>query len=340
MFTAYDVYVRVECKAAGANRSVGFEELTVTTHREFNKRTQPNLRPGANIFRVTADKLAAGKVLKLAVDYEFNGEKKTSVHTVAKFPYYFRIDVPGWKLRTIRNYDYDFNNEAAKMVGYRLALAPASAGEADAGLRPEDVEAKFTQAFPHPADMTNPCKPKQVETDPIQTNGFFPQSRVRKKADENMHKLIAQLKGSGDSAYKAWHAAQQLGDYPEAVDVLHERLKTSSLDLTLFICKALAQIADPKSLEPLLAKWQKAPRGAPGTRYIPDCLAAIGDRRAVQPLIGKLRSVRFDFRFHIAHALGILGGADAEAALKDLAANDPFPAIREEAREALKKLRK
>ncbi len=340
VFTAYDVYVRLECKAASAPRGAGFEELKITTRREFNKRTQPNLRPGENVFRVTAEKLSPGKVLALEVDYEFKGKRITSAHTIASFPYYFRVDVPGWKLREIKNYDYDFNNEAARMLGYRLALAPAAGRAVSAGVPASEAEGKFAESDPHPADMTHRAKPKAVETDPIQTNGFFPQSRARKPADANMHKLIAQLKAGADRSYKAWHAAQQLGDYPEAVDVLNDRLKTASLDLTLFICKALAQIADPKSLDPLLKKWETAPRGAPGTRYIPDCFAAIGDRRAVKPMIAKLKLCRFDFRFHIAHALGVLGGKDAEEALADLAKNDPFPAVREEAIEALKKLRK
>ncbi|KKK70830.1 hypothetical protein LCGC14_2920050, partial [marine sediment metagenome] len=253
---------------------------------------------------------------------------------------YFRLDLPGWKLRDIRNYDRDFGNETARMIGYRMRLVDATGASPDTSLDTEKFAKKFAQAHPHPAKMINPRQPKALETDPIQTNGFLPQFRGRKPPDERMKELVAQLKASPDRAYKAWHAAQQLGEYPASLDVLHERLKTSSLDLTLFICKALAQIADPKSIDPLLAKWRMAPAGAPGTRYIPDCLAAIGDRRAVKPLVAKLKQVRFDFRFHIAHALGILGGPDAEVALKDLAANDPFPPIRAEAAAALKKLRK
>ena len=83
------------------------------------------------------------------------------------------------------------------------------------------------------------------------------------------------------------------------------------------LCKALAQIGNRRAIEPLLAKWNRAPRGAPGTRYIPDALAAIGDRRVVPHLIAPLKRCRFDYRFHIAHALGVLGGPDAEEALED-----------------------
>ena len=47
---------------------------------------------------------------------------------------------------------------------------------------------------------------------------------------------------------------------------------------------------DKKAVKPLLAKWAKEPAaGAPGTRYIPDVLAAIGDRSVVAELIKPLK---------------------------------------------------
>jgi len=155
-----------------------------------------------------------------------------------------------------------------------------------------------------------------------------------------MQALLRNLNNSSDGSYRAWNAAQELGNYPEALPWLCKRLEKANIDLTLFIVKALAQIGDAKAVDALLAKWKMAPRGAPGTRYIPDALAACGkgDPRVVPALIAPLRRVRFDFRFHIAHALGILGGPQAERALKDLAEHDPFPAVREEARAALKRL--
>ena len=39
----------------------------------------------------------------------------------------------------------------------------------------------------------------------------------------------------------------------------------------------------------------------------------------------------FDYRSHIAYALGILGGSAAEETLRDLSRNDPFPAVHEQA---------
>lgn len=70
-------------------------------------------------------------------------------------------------------------------------------------------------------------------------------------------------------------------------------------------------------------------------RYIPDAVAAIGDPSVVPQLVAPLPRCRFDYRFHIAHALGVLGGPEAEAALEDLARHDPLPAVRHEARRAL-----
>ena len=60
----------------------------------------------------------------------------------------------------------------------------------------------------------------------------------------------------------------------------------------------------------------------------------------VPELIAPLKRCRFDFRFHIAHALGILGGPEAEKALENLALGDPFPAVRREAQRALAALRR
>ena len=341
VYTAYDVRIRAEFKTAGNPRSVGLNRLRLTTHRECNKRTLPNLMPGENTFRLTAQRLAEGWALELQVDYELSGKALKQTHTVGRFPYFFRIDAPGVKLRTIGNYDQDFGNEAVRMLAYRMRLVPAGGAKLDASLPAKQAAGKFEQSFPHPADMTRRRNAKVPESDPMQTSGFFPQSRQKRPADERMRELIRIVRTAPDRAYKTWRAAQELGNYPcpEVVDALCKELPGANLDLTLFICKALAQIADPKAIEPLLAKWRLAPRYAPGARYIPDALAAIGDRRVVADLIAPLKRLRFDFRFHIAHALGILGGPQAEKALKELAKDDPFPAVREEAAAALKKLR-
>ena len=171
----------------------------------------------------------------------------------------------------------------------------------------------------------------------METSGFFPQSRARDDDDAAMNALVEKLRSA--KVTERWLAAEDLGSYPKAVEALCQALPKADIDLTLFICKALAQIGDQKAVEPLLAKWKLGAAGAPGTRYIPDALAAIGDRRVVPALIAPLAGHRWDFRLHIAHALGILGGPEAEKALEDLAANDPLRAVREEAAEGLKQLR-
>lgn len=59
-----------------------------------------------------------------------------------------------------------------------------------------------------------------------------------------------------------------------------------------------------------------------------------------EALVRPLKRVRFDFRFHIAHALGELGGPVAQKALKDLAKADLFPAVRAQAAAALERIRR
>ena len=66
-------------------------------------------------------------------------------------------------------------------------------------------------------------------------------------------------------------------------------------------------------------------------------LSAIGDRRVVPDLIAPLKRSRFDCRFHIPTPRGSRGGPEGEAALKDLAASDPFLDVRGLAAQALKK---
>ncbi len=347
-YTAYALSIKCEFLTAGESGGVGMSAPNLTVRRMFNKRALPNLMPGENCFKVAAAKLADGWALKLTVDYQLNDETAKSEHLIAKLPYYFRIDAPGVELRKIRswNYDQDFNNEAVRMLGYSMELVPARGAKLTESLPAEEVEPAFAKSFPHPADMTHRRITKTPETDPMQTSGFFPQSRLRLEDKEKMNALIRQLNNNGDSSYEAWSAAQELGNYPDSVDWLCRRLGKANIDLTLFIVKALAQIGDAKAIEPLLGKWRQGPNGAPGTRYIPDALAEISarsgkvDPRIVPALVSALEQVRFDFRFHVAHALGELGGEEAAKALRDLVANDPFPAVREEARAALEKIQR
>lgn len=202
-------------------------------------------------------------------------------------------------------------------------------------------EKAFIISSPHPVGKG--LFKKRIMTSPVlgiaRADGFFPQKGGAgyNGEDRKAHiaKLIKTLKTGKDSSPATWRAAEALGAFPEALDALLEELPSADIDLTLFICKSLARIPSPKAVEPLLKKWEQAPSGAPGTRYIPDVLAAIGDPKAVPYLTEKLTHVRFDFRFHIARALGVLGGKQARKALQDLAANDPFPAVRQMAEAAM-----
>jgi hypothetical protein len=144
---------------------------------------------------------------------------------------------------------------------------------------------------------------------------------------------------TGKNPMSRWKAVDDLADYPHAIDTLLAEVPAADGDMLLHLCKVLAQHPHTKMLPVRLARWEKAPAGAPGTRYIPDVLAAIGDRRAVPELVRPLKGLRFDFRFHVAYALGVLGGEQAEAALADMAANDPAPYVRQLAAEGLAKAR-
>lgn len=337
VYTAYNFFVKAEFRTTGDVRKVGMNRLKVVVHRMLNKRTLPNLRSGENYLKVTADRLAEGLHLELEVNYRVDGEPRQERRIIRQLPYYFKIDVPGVAERVLKNYDRDFNNGALQMVSVKMRLLPAEPLTGGAPSLPEaEVLPKFKESSPHPADMTNPREVRAYETDIMQTNGFFPQSTRVLDDDEAMNALIQKLKTG--SVYERWKAAEDLGSYPKAVDALLEELPQANIDLTLFIVKALAQIKDRKAIAPLLEKWKRAPLGSPGTRYIPDALAAIGDPSVVPHLIEPLERCRFDFRFHIAHALGILGGPEAKKALRDLAEHDPFPPVREEAMKALQKL--
>ncbi|KPJ72004.1 MAG: hypothetical protein AMS14_08710 [Planctomycetes bacterium DG_20] len=122
------------------------------------------------------------------------------------------------------------------------------------------------------------------------------------------------------------------------MDPLVKALSGADGDKTIYICKALARIGDRQAVPALLDKWERQRvSAAPGSRYVPDALAACGDQAAVPALVKPLRTLRLDYRFHVIHALGVLGGSQAKEALAYLAENDPHYANRVLAREFLKR---
>ncbi len=314
-YSAYGFMVKVECRTENDPRSVGVKDMKVTAFRQLSKRALPHLRPGTNYLRLTADSLAEGLALELSVDYRVNGRPHSVREVVASFPHYFRIDVPAGPERVSKEYDQHWNDGALQMSAVGMKLVPAAGRKLSFSVEPREAQPHFAKSRPHPADM---------------------QSSARLEDGAKMNELIKRL--DSKKYIERWHAAEDLGRYPGALPVLLEKLPKANVDMTVFICRALAQIKDRRAVGPLLAKWKAGQKGTPGTRYIPDALAAIGDRSVVPHLVAALTKVRFDLRFHVAHALGILGGEQAEAALKDLAKNDPFKAVREEATRALAKL--
>ncbi|MGQ9662929.1 MAG: HEAT repeat domain-containing protein [Kiritimatiellia bacterium] len=344
VYTEYMFYVKVELSSQRDVRKVGMRRMNITAWRMLNKRTLPTLRPGPNWVKVTADHLEPGYALKLRIAYSIKGESHIEERLIRALPHYFCITVPDADLKVLKNYDQDWNTGEIRMTAITLSLVPAADLTNWSVSEPEQVAlAAFRQSAPHPADMTNHKLCKVSETDIRQTNGFFPQAGPGSRDDEQkMKELLVVLDWGRPAAdpRPQWLAAEDLGDYPRAMDALLEILPQANIDLTVFICKALARHPDRKMIGPLLAKWREAPAGAPGTRYIPDVLAAIGDRSVVPDLIRPLKHCRFDYRFHIARALRILGGPEAEKVLEDLAANDPLRAVREEAREGVERLRK
>jgi hypothetical protein len=336
-YTAYEFQIKTEFKSAHDPSAVGVRNLKIVAQRELNQRTLPSLRPGVNVLRVSAEKMEPGKLLELSVSFSVKGEERGVTQRIASFPHYFQIDTGPADELVVKNFDWVFNSGDIKMHAFKMRLIPANGQVADASLPQKSSAEAFAQAFPHPANLATLEPVKFPETDLSETSGFLPQGTVQVSHDtEKMNQLIEKMNtGTG---MDPWVAAEELGAYPEAIDALLAALPKADLDLTSHICKALAQLKNRKAIKPLLEKWEVAPRCSPGTRYIPDVLATLGDRSVVPALTAKLKEVRFDFRFHIAYALGKLGGDEAERTLHDLAERDPFPAIRQFAREQLKQM--
>ena len=338
VYTAYDFFIKVELSTRGKPRDVGVQDLKIVVFRMLNKRTLPQLRPGRNALRVTADRITPGLGLELAIEYRVEGVPHRQTRFITQFPYYFSIDVPSVPEDVRDDYDQHFNEGPLRMVAISMRLQPAGAEtKAEASLQEAEALPLFSISSPHPAKMGRKEPVPRPEREVRETSGFFPQSDDVRDDEVTMRALLQDLKGK--DVERRWLAAEDLGAYPRALAPLLAELPSADGDQTLFLCKALAQLKDRRAIRPLLEKWKRAPGGAPGTRYVPDVLAAIGDRSFVPQLVAPLTRCRFDYRFQIAHALGILGGPEAERALQELAAGDPFPAVREEAARALRELR-
>jgi hypothetical protein len=349
VYTLYSYFVKAEFHTAGQPQTVGMDALKLTAVRQLNKRTLPHLRPGRNVVRVTADRIPEGRTLMVRIRYTIRGRLFEVTQTPRQSPFYFRIDTPDVEPVVLYNYDARWNDGALRMDSIKVWLAPPPemhpAGQ-PVILNRAACEAAFRAPSPHPADMTLLRPVKRPETDVRQTNGFFPQAGPgTKEPDPRMKELIEIVRSrpprrdGHEGQMRQWVAAEELGNYPAAMNALLAKLPRSGPDLTVFICKALARNPDPEMIPALLRKWRHAPWGSPGTRYIPDVLAAIGDASVVPRLVERMPKCRFDFRLHIAYACGKLGGPEAERALELIARHDPLRANREFAREQLERLR-
>ena len=276
VYTAYTFLVKVELSSKRDAKGVGIRGLRVAAKRQLNKRTLPNLMPGENVLRISADRIAAGRSLEVEIRYRVDGKPMIVTRRTSRFPHYFRIDVPGVAFRVLKNYDQDFNDGALQMESIRLTLVPSSAGQ-DASLPEAEARAKFQESNPNSqlADLVNKKEVDAYESDVMQVSGFFPQSRAVWTDREKYAKLVETFKTG--KAVERWVAAEDLGNYPEAIDLLCDALPTADIDLTLFIVKALAQIHDKNAIAPLLEKWKRGTGGTAGDPLHPGRPG--GDRR-------------------------------------------------------------
>lgn len=343
----YSFLVRAEMKSAKP-AGVGVDALKVTVHRQLNMRALPNLMPGENVWKITFDRIPEGKVLALGVDYEVNGEARSENRVIASSPYYFRIDVDGLgadKLAT-PNYLADWGGEKTfnlpgqplRMKSIRVTLTSPPAGKILPSMPADQAEPFFRKVYPNPNtyDRRMVNKDKVPEFD-SQVTGFFPQLPDSVKHPEDPREwynwLIANVADGGSRL-------SQCPEGTDPVEMMIEKLPRAHGLHTLGICAVLSQMRDKRAVPALLAKWEQAPDYGPGTRYIPDVFAAMGDRALVAPLVKRVTELRIDYRIHIAHALGILGGPEAEKTLRMLVEKDPNISVRGEAERALQRLKK
>jgi PBS lyase HEAT-like repeat len=336
----YCVLVKAEFRTARKPASVGMDRLKLTLKRQLNRRMLTNLLPGKNLLEVSAERMEPGTALELAISYTANGKPHTVTRTIGKLPFYFEVNIDGVSsehLKKMRSKVTRFNIESwpLRMTSIAMRLVPAKSGKLDSSLPAKRCQVTFAKKYPHPFTPVRKRSNKRSPTLDSEVSGFLPQAprpAVRKlsaKEKIEFEKLLAGL--------RRWDNAQALGAYPRAVEPLCKALKRANGDLTIFICKALAQIGDPRAVPALRAKWNRSlTNHSPGTRYIPDALAACGGRSAVPDLLRPLKKLRCDYRFHVLRAVGMLGGAEAKAALEHAAQHDPHRAVREMAKTYLK----
>jgi len=348
--TAYYTFlIKAEFRTDSRPEQVGMNALKVTVHRQGNKRAMCNLMPGENIIKISADAIPEDTALKLQINYEVNGEKKNITRNIVSFPHYFRVDIKGLPQDKLKNPYYlakfggsgSFNlpEHPLRMHSVKAELVPRSSADADESMSAKEAEPFFKKAYPIPYTWDR----KMVHKDKIpeyesEVSGFFPQFP---RTDDQPKDPVAYYNWLADHIGRADPPLIKIKDdsVKDAVAWCIEKFpKVHSLH-KLGLCNALAHFRDKRAIPVLLEYWKKAPASGPGDRYIPDTLAAIGDPSVVPALVAEVKRLRYDYRVHVAHALGILGGKEAVKALESFAENDPNISVRSEAERNLKKLK-
>jgi len=323
--------------------------LKVTAYRQLNMRALPNLLPGENIVEVSADSMHPGLALRLCINYEVNGEAMNVARTIAKFPHYFRVDVVGIPEEKLLDryylkdwggkHTFNLPEHPLRMHSMELELVPLASVQPDpSALSTQEAEAFFRKTYPLPNEYHNHMVDEsKIPEHESEVSGFLPQ--IPRTADQptdprEYYNWLVDRMGTGDVR------PPKADEGVDPVEMLCQMLPRAQGLRTLGICNALAHFKDRRAIPALLQKWEQASEFGPGSRYIPDALAAIGDPSVVPALARRAKELRFDFRVHIAHALGILGGEKAREALQYLALNDPNVSVRGEASRALQALTK
>jgi HEAT repeat protein len=139
--TAYDVLVKVECRAGGGDPArCGFNQLTLVTYRQLNRRCLPNLLPGENHLSLWCDKLDPRFQLEVEIDWKErkkagpppakadNWPAETRKRKIAaiSFPHDFEINIPDVPAETSSVWcsDEHFGGGSVEMVGITYRLAP------------------------------------------------------------------------------------------------------------------------------------------------------------------------------------------------------------------------
>lgn len=343
----YQFLIKVELQTAGQVRQVGINDLKVTVHRQLNMRALPNLMPGENVFHISArGPLPDDLALQLVVDYEVNGQAMTVRRVVRDLPHYFRVDVNGLPAEKLNGphylakwggtYEFNLPAHPLRMRAVTLSLVPAAGEKLDASMPAEQAEAFFAKAYPTPNfDDRRIVDKTKIPRHESEVSGFLPQiPRTKDQPTDptEYYNWLVENIGTTDARLA------KLDPGVDPVEYCIRQLPGADHCRTVGLANVLAHFADKRALPALLDKWNQAPRRAPGDRYIADALAAIGDRSAVPALAGKVRSLRFDYRVHVARALGILGGEQARQTLQMLVKEDPNISVRGEAQRALAKL--